>query len=418
MLEYLGVSGVNELYTDIPDGELLNRPLKIPVELSEQELSRHMREVSSNNVTGRSFLGAGCYGHYVPAAVDAIISRSEFYTAYTPYQAEVSQGVLQALFEYQSMMCELTNQEVCNATMYDGSTALAEACVMAHNIIKRNEIMVSDTLHPDYRAVLKTYCESGGLKLTVVESKDGSSDNITPTDETAAVIVQSPNFFGCLEDTAKMKEKANIKGALMIGCVVEATSLGLINPPAADITVCDGQAFGNPTSFGGPSFGVLATNMKYVRNLPGRLVGETVDTDGNRGYVLTLQAREQHIRREKATSNICTSESLCGIAAAVHLALVGPKGLRLMAEGSHRNAVYLAGRLCELKGFSLVHKRPFYNEFLLKCPNGTYDRILDKGITPGFLAEERYHNLKDCILFCTTEMHRKSDLDAMVEAAR
>jgi len=412
MLKHLGVGSASELYSDIPEGITLKDRLKLGGGLSEQELMRHMKGLASLNRTGTSFLGAGCYRHHIPAAVKHIISRSEFYTSYTPYQAEVSQGVLQALFEYQSMMCELTGQEVCNATMYDGSTALAEACVMAHNITKRDGILVSDTLHPHYLEVLRTYCEAGGLKLTVVESDDGTSRNLKPTGETAAVVVQNPNFHGCIEDTDALTAKAHKTGSLLIGCVVEATSLGILKPPAADITCGEGQSLGNPVSFGGPSFGFLTTSMEHVRRMPGRLVGETVDVDGRRSYVLTLQAREQHIRREKAASNICTAQSLCGIAAAAYLALLGPAGLRAVALNSHRNAVYLSGRLGRLKGFKLAYKHPFYNEFLMKCPAGTYERIIGAGMTPGL----RVGN--DLMLFCTTEVHRKADLDMLAEALK
>ncbi|MFH1055673.1 MAG: aminomethyl-transferring glycine dehydrogenase subunit GcvPA [Candidatus Altiarchaeota archaeon] len=418
MLECIGAEDVNELYKDVPENILLKNSLRIDKAMSEQELVQHLNELAGSNKVNTSFLGAGYYRHYIPAAVDHMISRSEFYTAYTPYQAEVSQGVLQALFEYQSMMCELTGKEACNATMYDGSTALAESAVMAHNITGRTEIMVSDTLHPDYRTVLKTYCEAGGLELKVVKSDDGSSSNIMPTEKTAALVVQTPNFFGCVEETEYMRKRVHDSGGILIGCVIEATSLGLIKPPACDITVGEGQCFGNPTSFGGPSFGILATSMKYVRNLPGRLVGETVDEDGKRGYVLTLQAREQHIRREKATSNICTAESLCGIAAAAHLALLGPHGLRRMAENCHRNAVYLCEKLSKINGFSLVYERPFYNEFMMKCPEGTYERITKARMTPGFKVEGHYPKHNDCILFCTTELHSKKDLDRLVEAVR
>jgi len=418
MLEYVGVKEPENLFDDVPESVRLKEPLNLPPGMSEKELLTHMSALSSKNTVRTSFLGAGYYGHYIPAAVDHMVSRSEFYTAYTPYQAEISQGVLQALFEYQSMMCELTGQEVSNATMYDGSTALAEACVMAHNITRRDEILVSDTLHPEYRQVLKTYCDAGNLKLKVMESPNGTSDNLAPGEKTAAIIVQTPNFFGILEDTTSLYDKAQKAGALTIACVVEATSLGLTKPPKADIVAGEGQSFGNPVSFGGPSFGFLTTSLKNVRHLPGRLVGETVDAEGKRGYVLTLQAREQHIRREKATSNICTAESLCGIAAAAHLALIGPKGLSMMAEACHKNAVYLSNRLTESNGFSLVFKRPFYNEFLLRCPAGTYEKALKAGIMPGLKAGRFYPGHKDCILVSSTEMHGKTDLDAYAEAVK
>ncbi len=412
MLGCLGLKSQAELFKDVPECVRLRKPLKLPPGLTEQEAQAHMRGLAGENNTGLSFLGAGYYRHYIPSAVGHIISRSEFYTAYTPYQAEVSQGVLQALFEYQSLMCELTGQEVSNATMYDGSTALAEACVMAHNITKRTEIMASDTLHPQYLEVLKTYCGAGGLRLTVIPSKDGTSSAMQPTEETAAVIVQTPNYHGIIEGTGGMLETTRQAGAVLIGCIIEATSLGLMKPPAADIVAGEGQALGNSVSYGGPAFGFLATGMKYVRNLPGRLVGETADGAGRRGYVLTLQAREQHIRREKATSNICTAQSLCGIAAAAYLALLGPEGFRRVAENSHRNAVYLSERLLEHKGFSLVYDKPFYNEFLIRCPEGTYEKARKAGILPGVkVGNER-------LLIAATELHTMDDMDAFAEAVK
>ncbi|MFH0861959.1 MAG: aminomethyl-transferring glycine dehydrogenase subunit GcvPA [Candidatus Altiarchaeota archaeon] len=416
MLSRVGAKKVEDLYADIPEGVRLKGGLRLPKGLSEMQLRRHMGELAGMNRVRTSFLGAGAYEHHIPSAVGHMVGRSEFYTAYTPYQAEVSQGVLQALFEYQSIMCELTGQEVSNATLYDGATALAEASVMAHNITKRNEILVSDTLHPEYRMVLKTYCEAGGLELRVVASGDGTSSNLVPTEKTAAVVIQSPNFFGIVEDSDALQKRAHEMGSLLIGCVVEAASLGMLKPPPADIVVGDGQSFGNPVSFGGPTFGFLTTSMKYVRHVPGRLVGETADSDGKRGYVLTLQAREQHIRREKATSNICTAQSLCGIAAAAHIALLGPEGLKRMSMNSHKNAVYLAGRLSKLKGFSLVYKKPFFNEFVLRCPEGTYGRLRTAGFTPGLELGRFYPGLKGCLLLCTTEVHSKSELDAVAEA--
>jgi glycine dehydrogenase subunit 1 len=418
MLDFLGIGDCERLFSDIPECVRMKRQLNLPPGMSEAELERHMRKLAWQNTVGASFLGAGCYNHYLPAAVDHILLRSELYTAYTPYQAEISQGVLQALFEYQSLICELTGQEVSNATMYDGPSALAEAAVMAHNITKRKEILVSDTLHPEYRQVLKTYCEAGGLTLRVVESNDGTSANLKPSKDTAAVVVQTPNFFGIIEETKALKASAESTGAVLIACVVEATSLGLLKPPEADIVAGEGQALGNPMSFGGPSFGFLTTSLKYVRNLPGRIVGETVDSDGKRGYALTLQAREQHIRREKATSNICTSQSLCALAAAAYLSLLGPQGLRKTAENSHKNALYLCERLSKIKGFNTVYKAPFYNEFLMKCPKGAYEKLRKAKITPGLLVQNRYPRHKDCILICTTEVHGRADLDRFVEAVR
>ncbi len=416
MLSYLGLAHVRELYKDLPEGILLKKGLKIGAGVAEQELIDELKALASKNDSGKTFLGAGCYSHYLPAALNHIISRSEIYTSYTPYQAEVSQGVLQALFEYQSMICELTGQEASNASMYDGSTALAEACVMAHRITKRERILVSDTLHPQYRQVLKTYCGAAGLSLDVVETTDGKSANLAPTKETAAVVVQSPNFFGIVEDAKTAWESAHDAGAISIACVVEASSLGLLKPPKADITCGEGQALGNPMSFGGPSFGFLSTSMEHVRQMPGRLVGETLDTDGTRAYCLTLQAREQHIRREKATSNICTSQSLCAISAAAYLALLGPEGLKDVAMTSHKNALYLANKLSGIDGFELVFDGAFYNEFLLRCPNDSAGRISEAGYVPGFDVSTYYPGYPGCMLMCSTETHDKSDLDSVAEA--
>ncbi|MBU0762669.1 MAG: aminomethyl-transferring glycine dehydrogenase subunit GcvPA [Candidatus Altiarchaeota archaeon] len=418
MLEFLGLKETDDLYSDLPEEVLLCNSLKIGNGMSEQELASHIKSVASQNKIKTSFLGAGYYRHYIPSAVNHITLRSEFYTAYTPYQAEVSQGVLQALFEYQSTICELTGQEVSNASMYDGSTALAEACVMAHRITKRDEILVSETLHPHYLRVLKTYCNAGDLKLSIVGSEDGTSENIMASDKTAAVVVQTPNFFGVIEESDTIFEMAKKKGAVSIACTTEATSLGLIEPAHADITCGEGQALGNPVSFGGPAFGFLATKMEYVRQMPGRLVGETVDSDGKRAYALTLQAREQHIRREKATSNICTSQSLCAIAATAYLALIGPKGFRNTALNSHKNAVYLCEKISEIDGFERVFDKPFYNEFLLKCPKGTYDKIIKAGFEPGYDVSKDRVNLGGCMLFASTELHTKDELDTLVEALK
>jgi glycine dehydrogenase subunit 1 len=383
--------------------------------MSEQQLAEHLKGLASKNRIRKSFLGAGCYSHYIPAAVNHLLMRSEFYTSYTPYQAEVSQGVLQALFEFQSMICELTQQGVSNASMYDGSTALAESCFMACRITKRDEILVSDTLHPHYREVLTTYCSKAGLKLNVVESDEGGSDNIHPNEKTAATVVQSPNFFGVIEDTDAIFDRAKKAGSMSVACILEPTSLGLINPPDADITCGEGGSLGNPPSFGGPGFGFLATKMENVRHIPARIVGQTLDSEGERAYALTLQTREQHIRREKATSNICTSQSLSAIAASIYLSLLGPKGFRAVAEASHKNAIYMSKKLSEI-GLKPVFDKPIYNEFLSKVPKDAHERISNSGFEPGLDISKDYSRYSGSLLFALTEQITKKDIDSVLEA--
>ncbi|MCX6695682.1 MAG: aminomethyl-transferring glycine dehydrogenase subunit GcvPA [Candidatus Altiarchaeota archaeon] len=424
MLSSIGAKNIEELFKDIPDEVKLKRELNVAGGLSEIELVKHLRSLAGKNRSldeTLSFLGAGMYNHHVPEAVDAIISRSEFYTAYTPYQAEISQGVLQALYEYQTMVCELTGMDASNASMYDGSTALAEACLMARNITGKKDMVVSDVLHPEYREVLRTYGRFCGFNVVEVEcggSLTSSDFKSRLTGDTAAVIVQNPNFFGVIEDYKSIRESLP-EGVLMIACVIEATSLGLIKPPSeADIVAGEGQSFGNPISFGGPHYGFLATKQEHLRKMPGRLVGATVDAEGKRGFVLTLQAREQHIRREKASSNICTSEALNAIAAAVYLSLLGPAGLRKVAENSHKNAVYLSERLGQLKGTKKVFDEPFYNEFVMKFPPGLNRKLVENGVIGGLELGGLYSRLKDCNLLCSTEVHDREELDAFVETAR
>jgi len=426
MLSFIGAKDSNDLFKDIPEDVRFKRDLKILGGVSEIEVMKHLSNLAGKNLSldrTISFLGAGMYNHYVPAAVEEIVGRSEFYTSYTPYQAEASQGVLQALYEYQTMICDLTGMEVANASMYDGSSALAEACIMARNITGKKSIIVPDVLHPEYREVLRTYARMCGFNLSMVKCEGGSlsstdfKDNIT--DDTAAVIVQNPNFFGIIEDYKKIKDATAGKNILTIACIIEATSLGLLRPPQeAEIVVGEGQSFGNHISFGGPHFGFMATKYEHVRKMPGRLVGATFDSDGRRGFVLTLQAREQHIRREKAASNICTSEALNAISAAVYLSLLGPKGLRKVAENSHRNACYLAKKLAAIKGFHRVHESAFYNEFAMKTPHDLGKKLVGKGIVGGLDLGTYYPDLKYNQLFCTTEVHSKEDLDYLVEIAK
>ena len=329
MLEAMGLKSPEQLFDSIPPQLRLQRPLQTPAALSEIELLNKFERLGQQNSAARrtSFLGAGAYSHYIPTIVDHIISRSEFFTAYTPYQPEISQGTLQTIFEFQTLVCELTGMEVANASMYDGSTALAEAVLMAERVTRRSKVIASAAVHPQYLEVVKTYVQHAGIDLEITDfdektGQGGSALSAAVDDQTAALVVQSPNFFGCIEDVKALADAAHAKGALLIVAITEAMSLGLLKSPGAcgtDIVVAEGQSFGVPLSFGGPYVGLFATRDKYARQIPGRLVGEAYDKQGRRGFVLTLATREQHIRREKATSNICTNEGLIALAATVYL---------------------------------------------------------------------------------------------------
>lgn len=419
MLKVIGVSSVNDLFKDIPSSVFLKEDLKISKPLSEIEVKKKLACLSSKNkVDFVSFLGAGSYNHFIPSIVDHMISRSEFYTAYTPYQPEMSQGVLQAIYEYQTIVCDLTGMDVANASMYDGASALAEACIMSVNVTKRNKILMLKSVHPDYKEVVKTYCHAHEFELVEVEESEmGKVD-----DKTAALLVQSPNFFGNIYDLALVEKTVHDKGALLVVNVVEPTSLGLLKSPGslgADIVVGEGQSFGNTMNFGGPYLGIMATKDKYKRNIPGRLVGATVDTDGNKGFVLTLQTREQHIRREKAPSNICSNEALCALAATVHLSALGKEGIKEIASLNVQKAHYLADRLVSV-GATLVFDKPFYNEFVVKVDNAEEfnEKLLREGIIGGLELSKYYPELDNCLLFCVTEMITKEDMDKLVDVMK
>jgi len=371
------------------------------------------------------FLGAGAYHHFVPAVVDAVISRGEFYTAYTPYQPEISQGTLQAIFEYQSMICALTGMEVSNASHYDGATATAEAVITAVNVhrLKRRKIVISPWVHPEYRAVVRTYTQ--GMGLTIVEN-GGSQNNNGLTDllddGTACVIVQYPDFLGRFEDLSVLAEAVHAVRALLI-VVANPIALGLLKPPGefgADIVVGEGQGMGAGLNFGGPYLGFFATRKKYVRKMAGRVVGQTVDTEGNRGFVLTLSTREQHIRRERATSNICTNQGLVALAAAVYMVALGKTGLRRVAELNYHKAHYAQRRIAGIDGYSALDDKPFFNEFVVRCPQPVKeinDYLLDEwGIIGGYDLGRDYPHLKDHMLVCVTEMNPREDIDTLVEA--
>ena len=410
MLKEINTKNVSELFKDIPDKVLLKDSLKIPSGLSEIEIKDLLNKISEMNNVGFSyFLGAGAYKHFIPSVVNHLVSRSEFYTAYTPYQPEISQGMLQAIYEYQTMICNLTGMEVANASMYDGASALAESCIMAANITKRNEILMSKAVHPDYRQVVETYCKAHGFSLVEIDFYGGITDidilkeNIS--EETAAFLVQSPNFFGCIEDLNEIEKIVHSNEALLNVCVVEATSLGILKSPGsfnADIFVGEGQSFGNPVNFGGPYLGIMATKQMYVRHLPGRIVGGIVDSEGERGYILNLQAREQHIRREKAASNICSNEALCALTATVYLSALGKNGLRKVSELCLQKAHYLADELGKI-GIDIKFKSDFYNEFVVKVNDAKKVnlKLLDNGIVGGLELGKYYPALKNCLLFCS-----------------
>ncbi len=426
MLKEIGVKSTDELFSDIPRNLFLRQKLNVPRALTEIEMRKHMQEIASKNIVSNlNFLGAGSYQHYIPAVVNHLIFRSEFYTAYTPYQAEMSQGILQALYEYQSLMCELTGMDAANASMYEGSSALAESCIMAANIKKKKKILISKTVHPEYREVVKTYAHFFGIEIKEIEYVDGATSlmdiETKLDDETAAVIIQSPNFFGIVEQLEKISAVAHSKNALLIASFTDATSLGILLPQGkfADIAVGEGQSFGNPVNFGGPYYGILATKNDYVRNLPGRIVGATVDSDGKRGFTLTLQAREQHIRREKASSNICTSQVLNALAATIYLASVGKNGLKEIAQQNVQKANYALAKIKEA-GFKQIFNKPFYNEFVIKFDDiqKVNAKLIDEGIVGGLDLGRFYPELKNCALFCVTEIHSRQEIDKLVLALK
>jgi len=407
MLSCLGLEGKNQLFESIPESIRLDSGLAIGGGCTEIELKRHLKTITGSDKPSLSFLGAGRYPHWIPSLVQTITSRPEFYTSYTPYQAEASQGMLQALFEYQSFMTELTGMEVSNAGMYDGATALAESVLMALRNTEKSTIVCPKTVNPFTRQVLETYGKGCGFQIKYIEThtpltKDEAEENIDG--DTAAFILQNPNFFGSLEDYGVL-DVFKGRDVFSIVYILEATSLGILEPPRqADIVCGDAQALGNPVSYGGPSVGFICTGMDYVRSMPGRVVGETTDDEGEKGYVLTYQTREQHIRRGEATSNICTAESLNALATAVYLSVLGPEGLMEVAGETHRNAVYLAEELRDEAGIELVFEQPFYNELLVKSENPV------KGLD----VSPYYPSLKGARLYSVTEKHTKKQMDGLV----
>jgi glycine dehydrogenase subunit 1 len=422
MLSTVGADSLDHLFAHLPKEVLLNRPLSIPPGKSEYEIVDYFRARGDECANGyASFLGAGVYRHYRPVLVDTVVSRAEFLTSYTPYQAEISQGTLTTIFEFQTMICQLTGMEVANASMYDGSTAVPEAAMMAMRLTGRDRILIARGVHPEYREVLGTYAQHQGMPVVEVDyARQSGSLNTSDLekkidDQTAAVIIQSPNFFGIVEDVRCVAEIAHRHGALLIFVFAEAVSLSLLEPPRdADIVAGELQSFAISPSYGGPFAGIIATKEKFMRQMPGRIVGETKDTRGNRAFCLTLAAREQHIRREKATSNICTNQALIALMATVFMTVYGKQGLRELATQNLSKAHYLAGKL------PLRFTGPFFNEFVVstnsRTPGAINEALLDRRIIGGLPLQRYYPELENTMLICATEMSRREQMDLVAEA--
>ena len=421
MLKDIGVSTVDDLFAAIPAEYRLTGDLKIPRSYAESEIVQFFRDRAAENGQGyASFLGAGAYSHYRPVVIDALISRGEFFTAYTPYQPEIAQGTLQSIFEFQSMICELTGMDVANASMYDGSTGAAEGLMMAVRVTGRHKSVIATSVHPEYREVITTYARHQGMPLaTVGYGKNGRVDlealDKAVDNETAGVLIQSPNFFGVIEDVAAIADIVHKKGALLIVSIAEAVSLGIVKPPVeADIVSLEAQSFGVPLGFGGPYCGVMATRDKFVRQMPGRLVGETTDRNGKRGFVLTLSTREQHIRREKATSNICTNQALVALMCNIFMTIYGREGMKELAEHNLAKAHYAAAEF-KKSGAKLMFDAPFFNEFVIQTngdPHVINDKLLARKIVGGFPLNKFYPELGNASLWCCTETMTKASIDA------
>ncbi len=431
MLANIGVASIDDLFAAVPQSKLLRDLPNLPKAKGELEVERELGRLASRNTPAASvpfFVGAGAYRHHVPATVDHLIQRSEFLTSYTPYQPEISQGTLQYLFEFQTQVALLTGMDVANASMYDGSTATAEAVLMAHRITRRRKAVVSGGLHPHYRAVVETLSRYGGARVDALDPDPrGVEEIIGRIDgETACVVVQYPSVFGSIRDLAPIAEAAHANNALLIVVVTEIVALGLIKPPGemgADIVVAEGQSIGNGLSFGGPYVGLFATRDKYVRQMPGRLAGETVDAEGRRGFVLTLSTREQHIRREKATSNICTNSGLCALAFTIHMTLLGEKGLRRLARTNHANAVALADKLSQIDGVEVVSPT-YFNEFTMRV-RGDAARIIERLAGKGVLGGVPVSRLipgraqfSDLIIVASTEINTDDDRAKYAQALK
>lgn len=431
MLKTIGVASVDDLFDDVP-ADVLNAPVDgLPDHMSEISVERHFAAMARENLspsTAPCFLGAGAYHHHIPATVDHLIQRSEFLTSYTPYQPEISQGTLQYLFEFQTQVALLTGMEVANASMYDGATACGEAVLMAHRVTKRPKTILSGRLHPHYRDATLNLTRFTNFETVVRGPAIGGHGDLADAidEDTAAIVVQNPDVFGEVRDLSALAEAAHVKGALLIVVVTEVVSLGAIMPPGemgADIVVAEGQSLGVPLSFGGPHVGLFACRQKFVRQMPGRLAGETVDADGRRSYVLTLNAREQHIRREKATSNICTNAGLCALAFCIHVTLLGEEGMTGLADLNHRTAVHAAERLEKLDGVELM-SRSFFNEFALRLPKpaeAVVDRLAQMGILGGVPASRLFPDdagLANVLIIAATETVTEEDVEALAIGLR
>ena len=426
MLDALGLKKLEDLFQAVPKEYRLSKPLNLPEPLSEADLLRHFQGLQVPMMSG--FLGAGAYHHFIPAVVSHLVSRSEFSTAYTPYQPEISQGTLQAIFEYQTLMCQLTGMEVSNASMYDGASSLAEAVLMAHRITKRRKVLLSQAVHPEYRRVIQTYIDPDQQEIVPVpyQKKEGRTDEKVLLDllkeDVSAVVIQSPNFFGVIEDLQCIREKIHDCGGLMIVGFSEAVAYGILQPPGAmgaDIVAGEGQSLGIPVSYGGPYLGIFATLETFVRNMPGRLVGETIDLEGKRGFVLTLATREQHIRRERATSNICTNEGLCALMTTVFLSCLGKEGLKELAMMNLSKTEYAKKGISRIRGCKLNFTGPTFNEFVLRIekePEEVLEELRKERILGGLPLEKFYPELDHHLLVTVTEMNRKEEIDRWGEA--
>jgi glycine dehydrogenase subunit 1 len=429
MLATIGVASIDDLFCDIPEAARLTTPLDLPPHQGEIAVQRAFEALAAKNLGPSrtpSFLGAGLYRHHVPASVDYLIQRGEFLTAYTPYQPEISQGTLQALFEFQTQVALLTDMDVANASMYDGATSCSEAVMMACRVTRRAKAVLSGGLHPHYREVTETMAALLGVEIDAADPDwQGGEDLVDRIDdETACVVVQNPSFFGHLNDYSNLAQACHDKGALLVFVVTECVSLGAVMPPGAmgaDIVAAEGQSFGNATSFGGPTVGLMTTRQKHVRQMPGRLVGETVDADGRRGFVLTLSTREQHIRREKATSNICTNSGLCALAFNIHMTLLGEAGLRRLAAVNHAAAITLADRLAAVPGIEVINDT-FFNEFTMRLPGPAapvVEALAERGVLAGVPVSRLYpddDSLADLLLVAITEANGDDDANVLADA--
>ena len=426
MLAVVGLKTADELFRSIPANVQLNRDLKITEPLAESEVIAAMETMAAKNTatTKPSFLGAGVYSHFSPTIVDHLIQRSEFFTSYTPYQPEIAQGTLQYIFEFQTLVCQLTGMEVANASMYDGSTAMAEAYLMAQRVTRREKIVVAKSVHPEYREVATTYDQHGDSEIIEIgfDETTGRVKGLEALDDkTAALVVQSPNFFGCVEDLQSLADAAHSVGALFVVVVTEAISFGLLKTPGecgADIVVGEGQSWGVPMGFGGPHVGLFATQEKFVRQMPGRLCGVAYDKNGNRGFVLTLSTREQHIRREKATSNICTNQGLIALAATIYMETMGKKGLQEVAMQNAQKAAYAKDQIAATDGYEIAFSSPTFNEFVVRSTKPA-DEVLTKvrtgnGIVGGLALSKYYADRPNEFLVCVTETNTKTQIDNLV----